>query len=186
MLGCGRRRRRRMRNRIKIQIKARRKNNDCAQRGGSECECGVLCSAAAWKFMNTPLSREWIRNQPESRSVGRSAGRQANSSRSLGCVMLRGREFSCRFGKIHAFSRFRVLYPAGGTYTVLVLRMTHRKWRETKQQPIMLPGPAVPGGCLVSFHFLWAILSTSTVYWLQVGSKKLETGLIRLLKCNLS
>ena len=35
MLGCGRRRRR-MRNRIKIQIKARRKNNDCAHRGGSE------------------------------------------------------------------------------------------------------------------------------------------------------
>ena len=27
----------------------------------------------------------------------------------------------------------------------------------------MLPGPAVPGSCLVSFHFLWAILSTSTV-----------------------
>ena len=27
----------------------------------------------------------------------------------------------------------------------------------------MLPGPAVPGSCLVSLHFLWAILSTSTV-----------------------
>ena len=27
----------------------------------------------------------------------------------------------------------------------------------------MLPGPAVPGCCLVSVHFLWAILSTSTV-----------------------
>ena len=27
----------------------------------------------------------------------------------------------------------------------------------------MLPGPAVPGSCLVSFHILWAILSTSTV-----------------------
>ena len=32
----------------------------------------------------------------------------------------------------------------------------HRKWRETKQQPSMLPGPAVPGCCLVSFDFLWA------------------------------
>ena len=47
--------------------------------------------------------------------------------------------------------------------TVLVLRMAHRKWKEFKQQPSMLPGPAVPGGCLVSFHNLWAILSTSTV-----------------------
>ena len=27
----------------------------------------------------------------------------------------------------------------------------------------MLPGPAVPGSCLVSFHILWAILSTCTV-----------------------
>ena len=48
--------------------------------------------------------------------------------------------------------------------TVLVLRMTHRKWKETKQQPSMLSGPAVPGCCLVSFHILWAILSTSTVH----------------------
>ena len=35
-------------------------------------------TTAAWKFMNTPLSREWIRNQPESRSLGRSLGRSAN------------------------------------------------------------------------------------------------------------
>ena len=35
--------------------------------------------------------------------------------------------------------------------------MTHRKWKEIKQQPSMLPGPAVPGSCLVSFHFRWAI-----------------------------
>ena len=47
--------------------------------------------------------------------------------------------------------------------TVLVLRMAHRKWKETKQQPSMLPGPAVPGFCLVSFHILLAILSKSTV-----------------------
>ena len=32
-------------------------------------------TTAAWKFMNTPLSREWIRNQPESRSLGRSVAR---------------------------------------------------------------------------------------------------------------
>ena len=47
--------------------------------------------------------------------------------------------------------------------TVLVLRMVHRKWKETKQQPSKLPIPAVPGSCLVSIHILWAILSTSTV-----------------------
>ena len=41
--------------------------------------------------------------------------------------------------------------------------MAHRKWKETKQLPCMLPGPAVPGCCFVSFHILWAILSTSTV-----------------------
>ena len=41
--------------------------------------------------------------------------------------------------------------------------MAHKKWKEIKQQPSMLPVPAVPGSCLVSFHILWAILSTSTV-----------------------
>ena len=37
--------------------------------------------------------------------------------------------------------------------------MLRRKWRETKQQPSMLPGPAVPGCCLVSFSFLCIIHS---------------------------
>ena len=41
--------------------------------------------------------------------------------------------------------------------------LPHMKWKETKQHPIMLPGPAAPGCCLVSFRILWAILSTSTV-----------------------
>ena len=57
--------------------------------------------------------------------------------------------------------------------TVLVLRMAHRKWKETKQQPSMLPGPAVPGSCLVSFHILWAILSTSTVLLDQARAPQL-------------
>ena len=35
--------------------------------------------------------------------------------------------------------------------------MAHRKWEEIKQQPSMLPGLAVPGSCLASFHFRWAI-----------------------------
>ena len=28
--------------------------------------------------------------------------------------------------------------------TVLMLRMTHRKWKDIKQQPGILPGPASP------------------------------------------
>ena len=47
--------------------------------------------------------------------------------------------------------------------TVLVLRMAQRKWKEIKQQPSMLPGPAVPGCCLVSFHFLCYILCSRSV-----------------------
>ena len=59
---------------------------------------------------------------------------------------------------------------------MLVLRMAHRIWKETKQ----LPGTAGPGNmlgcCLISVHFLWAILSTSTVdifhfaspYWFKM------------------
>ena len=35
--------------------------------------------------------------------------------------------------------------------------MARRKWKESKQQPSKLPGPAVSGYCLVSFHFLRAI-----------------------------
>ena len=34
----------------------------------------------------------------------------------------------------------------------------------------MLPGSAVPGSCLVSFYFLWAILSTSTVEYFNFRS----------------
>ena len=37
--------------------------------------------------------------------------------------------------------------------------MAHRKWKEIELQPSMLPGPAVPGSCLASFHFRWAIPS---------------------------
>ena len=54
--------------------------------------------------------------------------------------------------------------------TVRVDSLPHRKWKETKQQP----GTAGPGNmldcCLVSFHFLWVNLSTSTV---NVGATNL-------------
>ena len=57
------------------------------------------------------------------------------------------------------------LHLLKGVYTVLVLRMAHRIWKETKQEP----GTAGPGNmlgcCLIYFHFLLAILSTSTVLW---------------------
>ena len=59
--------------------------------------------------------------------------------------------------------------------TVLVLRMAHRKWKEAKQQP----GTAEPGNmlgcCLNSFHFLWAILSTSTVLYLNHSPQEPRT-----------
>ena len=69
---------------------------------------------------------------------------------------------------------------------VLVLRMTHGKWRETKQQPSMLPGPAMRGCCLVSFCFLCDIHSIHFIYFLTgttisfatlaVGARNKEEG----------
>ena len=55
-------------------------------------------------------------------------------------------------------------------WTVCGHRMVHKKWKETKQLPSILPGPAVPGCYLVSFHILWAMMSTSTVF----SSKKVH------------
>ena len=64
---------------------------------------------------------------------------------------------------VHLAIDYRMLTTNLEVCTVLVLRMAHRIWKETKQQP----GTAVLGNmlgcCLVSFHILWAILSTSTV-----------------------
>ena len=56
--------------------------------------------------------------------------------------------------------------------TLRVDSLPHRKWKEIKQQPSMLPGPAVPGCCLISFYFLWGKLSTLTVhYCISIFSK---------------
>ena len=41
--------------------------------------------------------------------------------------------------------------------------MSHRKWRESKQQLIWFPALALLGCCLVSLHFLWNILSGGPV-----------------------
>ena len=50
-------------------------------------------------------------------------------------------------------------------YTACGHRMAHRKRKETKQQPSLLPGPAVPGCSLISFYFLWANLCPQAVLY---------------------
>ena len=47
--------------------------------------------------------------------------------------------------------------------TVPVLRMAHRKWKETKQQPDTAGPGNMLGCCLIYFHFRWGKLSTLTV-----------------------
>ena len=47
--------------------------------------------------------------------------------------------------------------------TVLVRRMPHRKWRESKQHLSLWTDFALLGSCLVSLHFLWSIQHTNTV-----------------------
>ena len=47
--------------------------------------------------------------------------------------------------------------------------MAHRKLKEMKQQPSLLPGPAVPGCCLIYLHFLWAILPIRPVLCFERG-----------------
>ena len=51
----------------------------------------------------------------------------------------------------------------GKLCTELVLKMVHRIWKETKLQPGTAGTDNMLGCCLNSFHFLWAILNTSTV-----------------------
>ena len=41
--------------------------------------------------------------------------------------------------------------------------MAHRMWKETKQEPGTAGPDNMPCCCLVSFHFLWAVLSSTTV-----------------------
>ena len=42
--------------------------------------------------------------------------------------------------------------------------MSHRKWRETKQQPSRARSGHQMSGCLVALHFLCDILAAVTVY----------------------
>ena len=64
------------------------------------------------------------------------------------------------------------------TTTVLVLRMAHRIWKETKQERGTVGPGNMLGCCLISLHFLWAILSTSTVQGWEIESR----GLSRLAR----
>ena len=83
------------------------------------------------------------------------------TSMRIGCIYGRVVGSAIRVGVIGA--ERKLSHGNRACTTVLVLRMAHRKWKETKQQPSMLPVLAVPGCCLISFHIMWAILSTSTV-----------------------
>ena len=67
------------------------------------------------------------------------------------------------FERHHTKNRKRSFKQHMKYSTVRVDSLPHRKWKEIKQQPSMLSGPAVPGCCLISFHFLWGKLSTRTV-----------------------
>ena len=45
--------------------------------------------------------------------------------------------------------------------------MANRKWKATKLQPGTTGPGNLPGSCLVSFHFLWAILCPQAVLLTQ-------------------
>ena len=72
------------------------------------------------------------------------------------------------------------LHVATCQCTVLVLSMAHRIWKETEQQPGTAGPGTMLGCCLNSFHFLWAILSTSTLLsgvnlWVHVWLRGAQT-----------
>ena len=75
-------------------------------------------------------------------------------------------------------------------YIEWLFRIQNRKWRATKQQPILLPGPAVLGCFLVSFHFLSYIHHSRTVLhehfsheWKMAGLSHLQclSGLLDII-----
>ena len=74
-----------------------------------------------------------------------------------------------------------------------VCRISHRKWRQSKQQLIRLLDLTLPGCILVSFHILCDILQTVTVgFWppsLSLGSihrhQTLKSDCRRLIPCKI-
>ena len=55
--------------------------------------------------------------------------------------------------------------------------LAHRKWKEIKQQPSMLPGPAVPISCLASFNFRWAIHPIRPVVYISALATASKTSM---------
>ena len=55
------------------------------------------------------------------------------------------------------------------SFTVLVHRIANRIWKDTKHQPGTAGSGNMLGCCLIYFHFLWAILSTSTACRLELN-----------------
>ena len=62
--------------------------------------------------------------------------------------------------------------------------MAHRIWKESKQQPGTAGPGNMLGSCLVSIHFLWAILSTSTVLVVHHHCVEYYTFLISFIDDN--
>ena len=58
--------------------------------------------------------------------------------------------------------------------------MAHRKWKEIKQQPSMLPGPDVPVCCLVYFHFMRAIYPIHPVELVEDCPRRQHVLCVRL------
>ena len=66
------------------------------------------------------------------------------------------------------YKSFFMVHPIILTYEVpnqapKMGRMAHRKWKEIKQQPRTAGPGNMLGCCLLSFHFLWAILCPQAV-----------------------
>ena len=74
-------------------------------------------------------------------------------------------ELAAHLGKMveHPTQPNQTIRPDASPCVEWIEWMSHRKRRETKQQPSMLPGPAVPGCCLVTFRFLCHIHSIHSV-----------------------
>ena len=76
-------------------------------------------------------------------------------------------------GKSNCYELYRTLSNKSKR-TVIGARMSHRKWRETKQQLISWPDLALRGCSLVSLHFQYDILAPITV---QPGASGCSKGL---------
>ena len=67
---------------------------------------------------------------------------------------------------------YDALEDAGSRCTVIVARMSHWKWRESKQQPSRARSGHQISCCLVSLHLLCDILSTITVIITSIAINK--------------